>query len=141
MSPDRWPSERLDALAQQFTDHVREMTQLAVKVGTQSSRLEAQQRDLTDLDHATERAVSQMRDLLAVVDKSCADKVNELGREMRQEFAKTRREIKEEIKDQVALQMAQAEQARQWGPMARAAPYAATITGAAAIIASVITRG
>lgn len=135
---ERWPAERIDALAKQLTDHIHAMTALAIKVGGHGENITAQQRELGELERATERAGEQMRELLSVVDRSCAEKVNELSRDMRVEFVKTRKEVKEEVRIQVALQMAQMAKDR---TLARAAPYAAVITGTAAIIASVVTRG
>lgn len=126
MTPDEWSNRRLDDLARQTQGLLASYGALMQAVARLDERQDAADRERSEMRAVVELAAREFRQGLAEFDRSCTAKVNEVGRKVELSAQATRKDIRDEIRE------------RQWTPMAKAAPYAATIAAIGAFAAALL---
>lgn len=125
MSPDE-PDRRLTELERDFKSLLSSYGAVMQSVARLDERADTGDRERQEMRVAMAEAMRELRISLAEFDRSCTAKVDEVGRKVEATAAATRKEIRDDLKD------------RQWTPMAKAAPYAATIAAVGALLAALL---
>lgn len=134
MTPnDNWPSVRLDDLQRQTEGLLASYGALMQAVARLDERADVADRERQEMREVVAVAAKEFRQGLAEFDRSCTAKVDEVGRKVEATARATRQEIRDETKD-----IREEIQQRQWTPMAKAAPYAATIAAIGAFAAALL---
>jgi hypothetical protein len=120
------PDRRLTELEREFRGLLASYGALMQSVARLDERADAGERERREMRDALTLAMQEFRRGLQDFDRSCTAKVDEVGRKVDASAKETRQEIREELKQ------------RQWGPVAKSAPYAAAIGAIGAFIAALV---
>jgi hypothetical protein len=89
-------------------------------------RADAGERERKEMRDALTVAMRDFRDGLREFDRVCTEKVNQVGAKVELSTDAIRKEIRDDAK------------ARQWGPLAKSAPYAAAIAAIGAFVTALV---
>jgi hypothetical protein len=117
---------RLSELDREFKGLLASYGAVMQSVARLDERADAGERERREMRDALGVAMREFREGLREFDKSCTAKVDEVGRKVDASAKETRQEIRDDLKQ------------RQWGPVAKSAPYAAAIGGIAAFITALV---
>lgn len=127
VTPEEWGSSRLEDLSQRLSalsGKYEDMAQRLTRLDEQGVNAAAERQEMRKAMH---ELTLEMRALLKEIDRSCQEKVDSVGRS-----------IREEIRTQIALQLAANAKESSWSIRDRVPIYAAALTSAAALLAVVI---
>ena len=127
MTADEWGSSRLEELSQRIgtlSGRYDDMAQKLTRLETEGSNAADERRELRQ---GMRELTTEMRGLLKEIDRSCQEKVDSVGRTVR-----------EEIKTQIALQLAANAKESSWSIRDRVPIYAAFIASAGTLLAVVV---
>lgn len=138
MSTDEWGSSRLEDMSRRVTALADRYDRMAVRLSRLDERDVNATQERADIRQGMKDITVEMRMVLAQIDRSCAEKVEGVGRRVDESAEKVLGTVKEEIKTQIALQLAANAKESSWSVRDRVPIYAAALTSAAALLAVVI---
>lgn len=138
MSTDEWGSSRLEDMSRRVTALADRYDQMAVRLSRLDERDVNATQERADIRQGMKDITVEMRMVLAQIDKSCAEKVEGVGRRVDESAEKVLATVRQEIGTQITLALAGQADKRRWPSKDRAMITLSTLAVVGSILTAVI---